>query len=423
MAELLVPALEELEKAFLEVKSGQGASTRRFRTEFKDLLKNYAGRPSPLFYAESLSREYGGGSAKAAAAKGRSDVRLSGQDSQLPVKIYLKREDLLHSGAHKINNTLGQGLLAKYMGKKYLMAETGAGQHGVATAIVGALLGMPTKVFMGAKDVERQAPNVQRMEMLGAEVIAVESGAKTLKDAINDAMRYWVAHSQDTFYVFGTVAGPHPYPAMVKYFQKVIGQEARRQILRFEKRLPDYVLACVGGGSNALGIFSGFVKDKGVRLVGVEPAGKGLASGKHGASLCKGSPGCLHGSVTYILQNPDGQIQEAHSISAGLDYPGVGPEHAHLKDSGRAEYTAVTDREAVSAFQDLCRLEGIIPALESSHALAYAKKLAGKIGRAKGSKRSEQARSGKNKRPAIIVVNLSGRGDKDLASVKNFLKS
>ena len=443
VAELLVPALEELEQAFLEL-CGSGASPgsnrqvqkgsrlqrvnqqsqakrQRFQEEFKDLLANYAGRPTPLFYAKNLSRDYGGELQTENRRDQQKMQRISAEkkswdESQPAVKIYLKREDLLHSGAHKINNTLGQGLLAKYMGKKFLMAETGAGQHGVATAIVGALLKMPTKVFMGAKDVQRQAPNVQRMKMLGAEVIAVESGAKTLKDAINEALRYWVAHSQDTFYVFGTVAGPHPYPSIVKYFQKVIGEEARRQILKHEGRQPDYVMACVGGGSNALGIFQGFLKDKKVRLIGVEPAGKGLASGKHGATLTKGTHGCLHGAVTYIMQDKDGQIKEAHSISAGLDYPGVGPEHAYLKDVGRAEYVAVTDQEAVQAFKDLTRLEGIIPALESSHALAYAKKLVRNLGRKRSGKRDAKNLQ-QSKRSPIIVVNLSGRGDKDLGNI------
>jgi tryptophan synthase beta chain len=309
----------------------------------------------------------------------------------------LKREDLLHGGAHKTNNTIGQGLLAKRMGKRKLIAETGAGQHGVATAMIGALLGMEVTVFMGAKDMERQRPNVQRMELFGATVRPVTSGAATLKEAINETLRHWTEHVRDTFYVFGTVAGPHPYPTIVRELQRVIGDEARRQILTETGRLPDAAIACVGGGSNAMGLFTAFLEDP-VRLIGVEAGGRGLDGGQHGATLTKGRPGCLHGSISYVLQDDDGQIREAHSISAGLDYPGVGPEHSHLEEIGRAEYAAITDAEAVDAYRWLARREGIIPALESAHAIAYARKIAPAL-----------------ERRSTLLVNLSGRGDKDLA--------
>lgn len=362
--ELLIKPLEEIESAFILFQKNP-----QFQKNLKKLLKDYAGRPTPLYFAERLSKKF-------------------------VCKIYLKREDLLHSGAHKMNNTLGQGLLAKSMGKKYLIAETGAGQHGVSVAMVGALLGMPTKIFMGAKDCERQKPNVLRMKLCGAEVIPVASGSKTLKDAINEAMRYYVAHAEDTFYVFGTVAGPHPFPTMVKYFQRVIGQEAHGQILKETGKLPKAVIACVGGGSNAIGIFQGFIKDERVKLIGVEP--------KHGAPLSNGSPGILHGSLSYLLQNNDGQISEAHSIAAGLDYPGVGPEHSFLKENKRVQYTNISDKEALNAFKTLSELEGIIPALESSHALAYAMKYAKKC-----------------RASDTIVVNLSGRGDKDLVLIES----
>lgn len=366
--ELLIKPLEEIEDAFSAFRRNAP-----YKKNLKKLLKDYAGRPTPLYFAERLSKKFG-------------------------CKVYLKREDLLHSGAHKINNTLGQGLLAKFMGKKNLIAETGAGQHGVSVAMVGALLGLNVKIFMGAKDCERQKSNVFRMKLCGAEVIPVTSGPKTLKDAINEALRYWVSHSDDTFYVFGTVAGPHPFPTMVKYFQRVIGQEARSQILKETGKLPKAVIACVGGGSNAIGIFQGFFNYSEHRgknqpkLIGVEP--------KHGAPLSYGSPGILHGSLSYLLQDRDGQIKEGHSIAAGLDYPGVGPEHSFLKDTKKVHYVSVSDEEALNAFETLSKLEGIIPALESSHALAYAEKFAKKC------------------RPNdIILINLSGRGDKDLAYI------
>jgi tryptophan synthase beta chain len=371
VSELLMPALEELEAAWLSLKDDP-----EFGRELARLLSDYAGRPTPLYLAEKASRELG-------------------------ARIYLKREDLLHGGAHKTNNTLGQGLLAKKMGKRRLIAETGAGQHGVATAMVGALLDMEVLIFMGEKDVERQRPNVERMRLFGATVEPVRSGSRSLKDAINETLRYWTAHVRDTFYVFGTVAGPHPYPSLVRDFQRVIGDEARRQILEREGRLPDAVIACVGGGSNALGIFTAFIADSAVRLIGVEAGGLGLSSGKHGATLTQGTPGCLHGSLSYVLQDEHGQIEEAHSISAGLDYPGVGPEHSFLKDSGRAEYASATDQQALDAFRWLARSEGILPALESSHALAHARVVARELG---GN--------------GVMIVNLSGRGDKDLAHVR-----
>jgi len=377
VAETLMPALLELEDAFERCWQ-----SKEFRQEFEMHLRDYVGRPSPLYFAERLTRECGG------------------------AKIYLKREDLNHTGAHKINNTLGQALLALRMGKKRLIAETGAGMHGVATATVAARFGMTCDVFMGEEDIRRQAPNVARMKMLGAQVTAVASGSATLKDAMNEALRNWVATVRTTFYVIGTVAGPHPYPTMVKAFQSVIGEETRRQILEKEGRLPDEIIACIGGGSNAMGIFAGFLEDEEVRLTGVEAAGLGLETGKHAASICGGRVGVLHGNKTYLLQDPHGQIRITHSISAGLDYPGVGPEHAWLHDTGRAEYCTVTDDEAVEAFLLLSRLEGIIPALESAHAVAEA------------IKRARQYSPDR-----ILVVNLSGRGDKDMDSVTSWAEA
>ena len=371
VAETLMPALVELEAAYRAAKADP-----LFNREFKKLLKDYVGRPSPLYLAERLTERYGG------------------------ARIYLKREDLNHTGAHKVNNTLGQALLARRMGKKRLMAETGAGQHGVATATMAALFGMECVVYMGEEDIRRQAPNVKRMQLLGARVVPVTSGTRTLKDAMSEALRAWVAEVRTTFYVIGTVAGPHPYPTMVRDFQSVIGTEARKQILAAEKRLPDMVLACVGGGSNAAGIFSGFLKDRRVKLVGVEAGGLGLATGKHAASITAGQIGILHGSRTYVLQDKGGQVRNAHSISAGLDYPGVGPQLAQWSAMGRVEYCTVTDDEALAAFHELTLLEGILPALESAHAVAEAKKRARRLGRG-----------------AIMVVNLSGRGDKDMESV------
>ncbi len=375
VAETLMPALLELERAYREALADPA-----FREEMTRLLRDYVGRPSPLYLASRLSEQCGG------------------------ARIYLKREDLNHTGAHKVNNTVGQGLLARRMGKRRLIAETGAGMHGVATATVAALFGMSCDVFMGAEDIERQAPNVSRMRMLGARVIPVTSGSATLKDAMNEALRDWVATVRDTFYVIGTVAGPHPYPAMVREFQAVIGREAREQILEHERRLPDEVIACVGGGSNAMGIFAGFLDDAAVALTGVEAGGEGVTTGLHAASITAGRVGVLHGNKTYLLQDNDGQIINTHSVSAGLDYPGVGPEHAWLHDSGRVQYVTATDDEAVAAFQALCRLEGIIPALESAHAVAAAQRSARQRGR-----------------DQIIVVNLSGRGDKDMASVERYL--
>ena len=367
VAETLMPAILELDEAHTRITPRQ-----EFQQEFHRLLKNYAGRPTPLYLAGRLT----------ASLKGAA--------------IYLKREDLAHTGAHKINNTLGQALLAKWMGKGKLIAETGAGQHGVATATVAALFGMQCRIFMGTEDIERQAANVRRMELLGAEVQSVSSGSGTLKDAMNEAMRFWSGSVADTFYVIGSVAGPHPYPAMVRDFQRIIGQEAREQIMEQAGRMPDVLVACVGGGSNAMGLFHPFLDDP-VEMVGVEAAGKGIDSGKHAATLGHGSVGVLHGSKSYLLQDSDGQIVEAHSISAGLDYPGVGPEHALLKETGRAQYAAVDDGRALAAFKALCVLEGIIPALESAHAVAYAMEAAPRLGPEK-----------------VIIVNLSGRGDKDL---------
>jgi tryptophan synthase beta chain len=369
--ETLMAALEMLAQAYHEV--GQDPDFRR-RLDLD--LAHYVGRPSPLYLAERLTREVGG------------------------ARIYLKREDLNHTGAHKVNNTVGQILLAQRMGKRRIIAETGAGQHGVATATVAARLGLDCVVYMGAEDVKRQAPNVYRMKLLGAEVRPVESGSRTLKDAMNEAMRDWVTHVDDTFYVIGSVAGPHPYPMMVRDFQCIIGRETREQMLALEGRLPDALVACVGGGSNAMGLFHPFLADTAVALYGVEAAGHGLDSGQHSAPLSVGRPGVLHGSRTYLLDDADGQIQEAHSISAGLDYPGVGPEHSWLKDCGRANYVHADDEEALAAFHRLTRTEGIIPALESAHALAYAERLAARMS-------PEQ----------IIVVNLSGRGDKDIPTI------
>jgi tryptophan synthase beta chain len=372
VAETLMPALEALDAAYRAA-----CEDPAFHAEFRQMLSDYVGRPSPLYLARRLTAACGG------------------------ARIYLKREDLNHTGAHKINNTLGQALLARRMGKRRLMAETGAGQHGVATATVAALFGMECAVYMGEEDIERQAPNVKRMRLLGAEVVPVSSGTKTLKDAMSEALRAWVATVETTFYVIGSVAGPHPYPLMVRDFQSVIGRETREQILEKEGRLPDLILACVGGGSNAAGMFHPFLDDEEVSLVGVEAAGLGLETGKHAASIGAGAVGILHGSKSYVLQDPKGQIHNAHSVSAGLDYPGVGPEHALWADSRRVQYVSITDREALDAFHELTRLEGIVPALESAHAVAEAKKRAAGMG------------SG-----AVIVVNLSGRGDKDVDSVQ-----
>ncbi|MFN7702844.1 MAG: tryptophan synthase subunit beta, partial [Deltaproteobacteria bacterium] len=368
----LVPVLEEIESGWIEARDD-----RDFRDRLAALSRTYAGRPTPLHLASNASRELG-------------------------VSLYLKREDLLHGGAHKTNNALGQGLLAERLGKRRLIAETGAGQHGVATAMVGALLGMEVEIFMGALDVERQRPNVDRMRMFGAKVTPVESGSRSLKDAINEALRAWTARAEDTFYLFGTAAGPHPFPTIVRELQRVIGDEARAQHLVLTGGLPDQVIACVGGGSNAIGAFTAFVGDPEVELVGVEPSGLGLESGRHGAPLSRGRPGIVHGARSYVLQDAHGQIQEAHSVSAGLDYPGVGPEHSHLRDTGRARYTHASDDEALEAYRWLARTEGILPALESAHALAALRR---------------EAREGALRRGSRVVVSLSGRGDKDLALV------
>ena len=369
--EVLIPVLEELEEAFYRFHED-----RQFFTELAQLSKEYAGRPSPLYYARRFSEHVG-------------------------FKVYLKREDLLHGGAHKVNNTLGQGLLAKYMGKTKLIAETGAGQHGLATAMIGALFGMETKIFMGVTDIERQSVNVHKMKLCGAQVVPIEGGTGTLKDAINDALRYWTAHVADTFYLFGSACGPHPYPTVVKHFQSCIGSETRQQCLDQIGKLPDMVVACVGGGSNAIGIFSGFYDDKDVRLIGVEAGGRSLSSGQHAASLVAGRVGVLHGAKAYLLQDGDGQVYDTESVSAGLDYPSVGPEHCLLKDSGRAEYVAAEDEPVLDAFGLLARTEGILPALESAHALAY---LVGQKGRFDAD--------------TVAVVNLSGRGDKDVSIVE-----
>ncbi len=371
MAETLITAVDELRRQYLRYRDDP-----EFKAEFAYELKHYVGRPSAIYHAKNWTERLGG------------------------AQIYLKREDLNHTGAHKINNAIGQALLARRMGKKRVIAETGAGMHGVATATVAARYGLECVVYMGSEDVKRQAPNVYRMKLLGATVVPVESGSKTLKDACNEAIRDWVTNVESTFYVFGTAAGPHPYPMMVRDFQSVIGNEAKIQMPEMTGRQPDAVIACVGGGSNAIGLFYPYITDDSVKLIGVEAAGLGLESGKHAAPLNAGTPGVLHGNRVYLMQDENGQIIETHSISAGLDYPGVGPEHCYLKDSGRAEYVAVTDAEALQAFHDLCRFEGIIPALESSHALAYAAKLAPTLPRDK-----------------ILLVNLSGRGDKDMNTV------
>jgi tryptophan synthase beta chain len=371
VAETLMPALLELEQAYDAARQDPA-----FQQEFDYYLKHYVGRPSPLYHARRLSEQLGG------------------------AQIYLKREDLNHTGAHKVNNTVGQILLARRMGKRRIIAETGAGQHGVATATVAALFGMECEIFMGAEDIRRQSINVFRMKLLGAKVHEVTSGTATLKDAMNDALRHWVTHVRDTFYIIGTVAGPHPYPLMVRDFQSVIGTESKAQLQEARGCLPDVALACIGGGSNAMGLFYPFVRDAGVRLIGVEAAGYGVDTGKHAASISAGAPGVLHGNMTYLLQDEAGQIEHAHSISAGLDYPGVGPEHAHLHDIGRAEYVSVTDDEALAAFQRLTRVEGIIPALESAHAIAEVIKLAPTMS-------ADQT----------ILVCLSGRGDKDIHTV------
>ncbi len=371
--ETLMPALLELNEEYKKIRFDKA-----FWSEVDYYLKDYVGRPSPLYYAHNISEELG-------------------------AKIYLKREDLNHTGAHKVNNVIAQGLMAKRLGKKKVIAETGAGQHGVATATICALLGLECEIFMGAKDVKRQELNVFRMKLLGAKVHAVESGSKTLKDAMNDAIRHWVTNARDTFYIIGTVAGPHPYPMMVRDFQAIIGKEARAQILEKENRLPDKVIACIGGGSNAIGMFQHFLEDEAVECIGIEAGGHGVGTDKHGCSLLMGRPGVLHGQMSYLLQDGDGQILEAHSISAGLDYPGIGPEHAFHKDSGNVSYDNITDEEALDAFVWLSQREGIIPALESAHAVAYLKKI-------------------KDIEGKLIIVNLSGRGDKDMIQVKDLLQ-
>ncbi len=371
VAETLMEPIEELRQAYEKIKNDE-----QFQAEFDRDLAHYVGRPSPLYHAERWSKQLGG------------------------AQIYLKREDLNHTGAHKINNTIGQALLARYMGKKRVIAETGAGQHGVASATVAARFGMECVVYMGAEDVKRQAPNVYRMKLLGAEVVPVTSGSKTLKDALNEAMRDWVTNVDNTFYIIGTVAGPHPYPAMVRDFQTIIGREAKRQIMEQAGRLPDALVACVGGGSNAIGLFHPFLGDEDVKIYGVEGGGDGVDTPNHAAPLCAGKPGVLHGNRTYLMEDNNGQIIETHCISAGLDYPGVGPEHAWLKDCGRANYVSITDKEALAAFHEVTRTEGIIPALESSHALTYGAKLAKTMDK-----------------DQIIIVNLSGRGDKDINTI------
>lgn len=374
VAEILVPALDQLEQAFIEVQQDD-----LFRSEFNSLLKHYLGRPTPLSLCRNLPRH------------GNS-------------KIYLKREDLLHGGAHKTNQVLGQALLAKRMGKQRVIAETGAGQHGTATALACALLGLDCTIYMGKKDVSRQQPNVFRMELMGAKVVPVDTGSGTLKDAVNEALRDWTASYDTTHYLLGTAAGPHPYPTMVREFHRMIGEESKQQIIDQAGRLPDQVIACVGGGSNAIGMFADFIEDPDVKLIGVEPGGKGLSSLQHGATLNAGKPGLLHGCYSYLMQTDEGQIEESYSVSAGLDYPGVGPQHAHLHATGRAQYVTVTDDEALEAFQLLSAHEGIIPALESSHAFAYALKVA------------EQSSE-----PQILLVNLSGRGDKDIEHVRSMM--
>ncbi|HHZ76324.1 MAG TPA: tryptophan synthase subunit beta [Rhodospirillales bacterium] len=375
VAETLMPLILEVEKTYDNIKEDPS-----FQKDVENYLNDFVGRPSPLFYARRLTKHLGG------------------------AKIYFKREDLNHTGAHKVNNCIGQILVAQRMGKKRIIAETGAGMHGVATATVCALFDIPCIIYMGITDIERQAPNVSRMKLLGAEIVPVTSGSSTLKDAMNDALRDWVANVDDTYYLIGTVAGPHPYPTMVRDFQSVIGKETRSQIFNKEGRLPDSLVACIGGGSNAIGLFHPFLDDSAIRVIAVEAAGEGIATGKHAASLSAGMPGVLHGNRTYLLQDQDGQINEAHSISAGLDYPGVGPEHAWLHDIGRVEYVSVTDKEAVSAFQLTTKTEGIIPALESAHAVAHAVKIAGEL-----------------PKDHIMIINMSGRGDKDIDAVAQHL--
>ena len=371
VSETLMPLIQEVEAEYNKIKND-----KKFQKEFDYYLKNYVGRPSPLLFAKRITEDLKG------------------------PKIYFKRDELNHTGAHKINNCMGQILLAKKMGKKRIIAETGAGQHGVATATVCALFGLPCIIYMGEKDIERQSPNVFRMKLLGAEIRSVATGSKSLKDAMNEALRDWVTNVQDTFYIIGTAAGPHPYPAMVRDFQSVIGEEVRKQILKAENRLPDLLIACIGGGSNALGLFHEFLDDKQIEMIAVEAAGHGLDSGEHAASLSGGKPGILHGNKTYLLQSQDGQIDEAHSISAGLDYPGIGPEHSYLFEQKRVQYMSATDKEAIEAFQYCCNLEGIIPALEPSHALAVLKRIAKKYNKEK-----------------IVVMNMCGRGDKDIFTI------
>ena len=371
--ETLMPIINELEENYKKIRFD-----KEFWKEVNSLLKDYVGRETPLYFAKNISEEIG-------------------------AKIYLKREDLNHTGAHKVNNVIAQGLLAKKLGKTKVIAETGAGQHGVATATIAALLGLECTVFMGAKDVKRQELNVFRMKLLGAKVVSVESGSKTLKDAMNDAIRYWVTNARDTFYIIGTVAGPHPYPMMVRDFQSIIGWEARKQIIEKEGKLPDFVIACIGGGSNAIGTFSHFLEDKETTCIGIEAGGMGIDTNKHGCSLAKGEPGVLHGQCSYLLQDENGQVLEAYSISAGLDYPGIGPEHSFLKDTNIVDYDFITDKEALEAFVWLSQKEGIIPAFESSHAIAYLKKAKNKF------------------KDKTIIVTLSGRGDKDMVQAKNLL--
>lgn len=374
--ETLMNALNELEDEYYKA-----IEDNKFIEEYNYYLKEYVGRVTPLYYAENMTKDLGG------------------------AKIYLKREDLNHTGAHKINNAIGQVLLAKRMGKKNIIAETGAGQHGVATATVCAKFNMKCKVFMGIEDIERQTPNVRKMELLGAEVVPVTSGNGTLKDAVNEAIRYWVSNVEDTFYIIGSVVGPHPYPTIVRDFQRVIGDEVKKQIIEKESKLPDYIIAAVGGGSNSMGIFYNFIEDKEVKLIGIEGAGEGIETGKHSATMSEKKKGVMHGMMTYLLRDDDGQIKEAYSISAGLDYPAVGPEHAYLEKINRASYASITDKEALDSFLYLTKIEGIIPALESSHAIAYAKKIAKDLDKDK-----------------IIVVNLSGRGDKDMDAVLKILE-
>jgi len=376
VSETLMPLILEVEKEYNIIKKDEN-----FKKELNFYMETYVGRPSPLFFAQRITEDLGG------------------------PKIYFKRDELNHTGAHKINNCMGQILLAKKMGKKRIIAETGAGQHGVATATVCALFGLPCIVYMGEKDIKRQSPNVFRMKLLGAEIRSVSTGSKSLKDAMNEALRDWVTNVQDTFYIIGTAAGPHPYPAMVRDFQSVIGEEVRQQILKAENRLPDLLIACIGGGSNALGLFHEFLDDKQIEMIAVEAAGHGLDSGEHAASLSGGKPGILHGNKTYLLQSQDGQIDEAHSVSAGLDYPGIGPEHSYLFEQKRVQYMSATDKEAIEAFQYCCNLEGIIPALEPSHALAVLKKIAKKYAKDK-----------------IVVMNMCGRGDKDIFTIAEELK-